>query len=575
MEPSMNIFSHTGECITEVPSDQFKKTKNTRMNNFFKYPCLILTALLIAGQVAYAQTDKVRKILVIGVDGIINTAIDYAATPGIGRLKANASYSMNGYGGVPAYGSSGWATMLTGVSAGKHGVTVNQSFSGNKFTEYPSVVSRIKSAAPAIVVASVVRTQEINTLLNQSADYKFQFTSDGEVYNKSVELVKQANMGAVFVQFSSPDDVGQQVGFQLRQARYVLAIQKIDEYVAGLQTAIQSRANYAKEDWSIFLVSTHGGTESGIPQSTTPEEINVPIIFSGAEMDKKELVGTQMAPRENADNVLTINKAPSGDRTYVRIPIRGTALQGMNKFTIEFWAKAGDNSSDPSIIGDKNWDSGGLPGFTICRSGTSWKINIANQKSERYDVGSNRVLEDGNWHHLAVTFDKTKLLTVYQDGEKVAESPLTYKDADNMASPYDYLCLAQEGTQKYSGGAPNWAGSFNEVRIWTDVLSAGTIRDYMYLRNIETSNHPNRASLNLYLKMDEVRGNVVKDYSGKGNNGELVGPASERHPYYPIGLTDVAVNVLSHLGMRADGSWGLEGSVLKSNVPFRLFKVNN
>ena len=545
------------------------------MNCFFKYSFLFLAVFLIAGQVSYAQTDKAKKILVIGVDGIINTAIDYAATPGIGRLKANGSYSMNGYGGVPAYSSSGWATMLTGVSADKHGVTVNKSFSGNKFAQYPSMVSRIKSAAPTIVVASVVRNPEVNTLLNQAADNKFQFASDEEVYNKSVELLKQSDVGAVFVQFSSPAETGEAVGFQLRQAQYVLAVQKIDEYVAGLQTAIQSRTGYANEDWNIFLASTHGGTESGIPQSTTPEEINVPIIFSGAEMDKKELIGTSLAPRENADNILTLNKNPTNDRTYVRIPINGTALQGMNKFTIEFWAKAGPNGSDPSFIGDKDWDSGGNPGYTICRSGSGWKINIANTKRERYDVGSSKPLEDGNWHHLAVVFDKTRLCTVYQDGEKVGESVLTYKAGDDMTSPFNYLCLGQDGTQTYSGGYPNWAGSFNEVRIWTDALSEQTIRDYMYLRNIENSGHPNRASLNLYLKMDEVRGSVVKDFSGKGNNGELIGAASERHPYYPIGLTDVAVNVLSHLGIRADGTWGLEGSVLKSNVPYRLFKVPN
>jgi hypothetical protein len=424
-----------------------------------------------------------------------------------------------------------------------------------------------------VVLASVIRTPEINTLLNQAADYKFQYNSDEEVYTKSVELLKQADMGGVFVQFSSPAEIGEDVGFQLRQARYVLAIQKIDEYVAGLQMAIQSRADYLNEDWNIFFVSTHGGTESGIPQSTSPEEINVPVILAGSELDNKELIGTAMAPKENADNILTINKAPSGERTYVRVPIKGTPLQGMNRFTIELWVKAGVNSSDPSIIGDKNWDSGGFPGFTLCRSGTTWKINIANQKSERYDIGSTKALEDGNWHHLAVTFDKTKVCAVYQDGEKVNESVLTYKDADNMASPYDYLCLAQDGSQTYGGGAPNWAGSYNEVRIWTDVLSPETIQNFMYLRNIETSNHPNLASLNLYLKMDDVRGPMVKDYSGKGHNGELIGPASERHPFYPIGLTDVSVNILSHFGLRVDGSWGMEGSVLKSNLPYRLFKV--
>ncbi len=542
------------------------------MKYLFKYACLTLALILIEGSAVSAQT-KIKKILVIGVDGIINTAIDYAATPGIGAIKANSSYSMSGYGGVPAYTSSGWSTMLTGVSSDKHGVRTNESFAGNNFAQYPSVVSRIKSALPSVVVASVARTPEVNSLLNSAADQKLQYSSDEEVFNKSVELLQQADMGAVFVQFSSPADIGKQVGFQLRQAQYVLAIQKIDEYVAGLHAAIQSRGTFANEDWNIFLASTHGGTESGIPQSTTLEEINVPIILSGAEMDKRELIGTALAPRENADNILTLNKAATGDKTYVRIPIKGTALQGMDKFTIEFWAKAGANSSDPSLMGDKNWDSGGNPGFIICRSGSTWKINFANQKTERYDIGSSKPIEDDKWHHLAVVFDKTRNCIIYQDGEKVNESALTYKADDNMTSPYDYLCLGQEGSERYGGGAPNWAGSLNEVRIWTDVLSESTIRDYMYLRNIENSNHPNRTALNLYLKLDEIRGSVITDHSGKGNNGELVGPAYERHPYYPIGLTDIAVNVLSHFGIRPDGSWGLEGSVLKSNVPYRLFKV--
>ncbi len=542
------------------------------MKQYIKYSGLVLAFLIVAGSLAKAQ-DKTRKILVIGVDGIINTAIDYATTPGVDQLLVDASYSMNGYSGVPAYSTTGWATLLTGVGAQKHGVATNKSFAGNKFEAYPSVINRIKSVNKTAKVASVVRNEGINTLLNSNADFKFQYGSDQGVYDKSAELLKQADIGAVFLQFSSPAEVGEAVGYQLREARYVLAIQQIDKYVEQLRAAITSRATYASENWAVFLVSTHGGTESGAQLSNSVEEFNVPIILSGGDMDKKELIGTAIAARENNDNVLTFNHAQSGDKTYVRIPIANTALKGMNKFTIELWVKSGVNSSDPSIIGDKDWDSGGNPGFTLCRSGSTWKINIANTKRERYDIGSSKTLEDGNWHHMCVTFDKTKECIVYQDGEKVGESKLTYKAEDDMSSPFNYLCLAQEGTQTYSGGAPNWAGAMNEVRIWTDVLSPQTIKDYMYLRNIETSNHPNRASLNLYMKLDETRGTVIQDLSGKGNHGELIGPATERHPLYAIGLTDVAVNILSHLGIRVDGTWGLEGNSLKSNVPFRLFKV--
>jgi hypothetical protein len=542
------------------------------MRNYIKYISWVLVLSIAAGSLALAQ-EKTRKILVIGVDGIINTAIDYATTPGMDQLLANASFSMNGYSGVPAYSTTGWATLLTGVGSQKHGVVANKSFTGNKFETYPSVINRIKSVNKTAKVASIVRNEGINTLLNSAADLKFQYTTDQGVYDKSAELLKQADIGAVFLQFSSPAEVGEAVGYQLREARYVLAIQQIDKYVEQLRAAITSRATYANENWAVFLVSTHGGTEAGTTLSNSIEEFNVPIILSGGDMDKKELIGSSIAARENNDNVLTFNQAPSGDNTLVRIPITKTALQGMNKFTIELWVKASANSSDPSIIGDKDWDSGGNPGFTLCRSGGSWKINIANTKRERYDINSTKNIEDGNWHHMSITFDKTKECILYQDGEKVGESKLTYKVEDDMSSPMSYLCLAQDGTQKYGGGAPNWAGTMNEVRIWTDVLSQQTIKDYMYQRNIETSNHPNRAALNLYLKLDETRGNVIQDHSGKGNHAELVGPASERHPLYPIGLTDVAVNILSHLGIRVDGTWGLEGNSLKSNVPFRLFKV--
>jgi hypothetical protein len=543
------------------------------MKQLSKYLLLLIAVFTGINNITYAQTAKTKKILVIGVDGIINSAIEYASTPAIDKLQINASYSMNGYGGVPAFASTGWSTMLTGVSSDKHGVLLNKSFTGNKFTQYPSVVSRIKLALPATKVASIVRTLEINNFLNAAADLKFQYATDAEVYTKSEEMLNQADIGAVFVQFSNPSEIGQNGGYQLRKASYVLAVQKIDEYVQKLHAAIEARTTYGNEDWNIFLVSTHGGTEVGDNPNSTLEEINVPIILSGNDLDNKELVGTSLPPRENTDNILTINKPTTGERNYVRVPIAGTNLQGMEKFTIELWIKAGANSSDPSIIGDKDWDSGGNAGFTICRSGDKWKINIANQKRERYDIGSTKTIEDGRWHHIAVSFDKTSKCIIYQDGEKVAESKLTYKPTDEMTSPYNYLNFAQDGTGTYSGGAPNWAGSFNEVRIWNYVLSPETIKAYMFLRNIENSNHPNKSALGLYLKMDELRGNIIQDYSGKGNNGELIGTASERHPYYPIGLTDVSVNILSHFGLRVDGTWGLEGNVLKSNVPFRLFKV--
>ena len=349
------------------------------LNYFLSMFLLVLNTWSI-----FAASEKENKILVIGVDGIISTAIDYASTPSIDKVIDNATYHMSGYGGLPAYSSTGWATMLTGVSALKHGATSENSFSGNHFDTYPSVVSRIKLLSSGTIIASVVRDAEINTQLNAAADYKADCSSDEEALAKALEFLGQSDVDVTFVQFSAPQEAGEIVGYQLRQAQYVLAVQKIDNFLTELQTAIQSRDTYKNEDWAIFIVSTHGGTESGMQTNNTPEEMNVPVIFSGDEIDNKELNADNMDPVSNADNNLKINRGSSP--TYVRVPIAGTPLQGMDEYTIEMWIKPGINSSDPCIIGDKNWDSGANPGFVICRRGSGWRYNFATDKKIRFPL---------------------------------------------------------------------------------------------------------------------------------------------------------------------------------------------
>lgn len=536
---------------------------------------LATCAIVLLSQSLSAAGDGNNKVLIIGVDGLIYSVIDYASTPAIDELIGNATYNMNGYGGSPSFSSTGWATILTGVSAAKHGVKNNNSFEGNNFSNYPSIVNHIKAQSGGTKIASIVRDAFINEELNSAADYKFNYSSDTEVLQKSIEVMQEPAIEVGFVQFSSPKEAGEQVGFLLREAQYVLAAQKVDEYVGQLYGAIKERENFKSENWSVYLVSSHGGSPTGEYTGTTIEEINVPIILSGNSLDNILYDANKLDPIKGADNSLGINRDAAGERTYVRVPIAGTPLKGMNKFTIEMWIKPGsDNFSDPSIMGDKNWDSGGNPGFTICRRGSSWKINIANQVGQRYDISSENVIENNSWHHLAVSFEKTNECKVYQDGELMASSPMAYSDADDMSSPFDYICLAQEGSQRYDYGGPNWSGSFNEVRIWTDALPHETINKYMNLRDIETSEHPYIESLNLYLKFDELKGTVIEDFSGKGNHGELMGPATYRNPYYSLKLTDISLNIMNHLRLTVDENWGLDGNGLKAGVPYRLFKVN-
>ncbi len=538
-----------------------------------KVVILITIALLLSFNSGLSQDSKTKKALIIGIDGIIHSVIDYASTPGMDQLVSQGSYSMQGFAGTPANSASGWATLMTGVFPDKHRVIQEGRFEDNNFNQYLSIVERLKTVKPNIKIASIVRNKEINDYLNFSADIKLDFNSDEEVFSSVKDKLQQDDFDIVFVQFSSPKEVGDFYGYHLRLASYVKAVQKIDNYIEEFLNILFKREDDKNEDWAVFMSSTHGGTESGKSLTISQEVIKVPIIFYGKGLDAKELMAETMAPIKNIDNYITIRKSSVGEVSYINIPVQNTQLQGMDKYTIEMWIKPGTNSSDPVIIGDKDWDSGANTGFILARRGASWKFNFANDKRSRYDINSTRNIEDGNWHHIAISFDKTKECVLYQDGDSIASTIVTYKESDNMISVYNNINLAQDGTGVYDGGYPNWNGSFNEVRIWSDVLSEETIKEYMFQSNIENSQHPDLESLILYLKMDETGGTFIRDYSGKENHAELIGPESERHPYYPVSLTDVTINLMNFLNVEIDQNWNLDGSVLKVNVPYRLFKV--
>lgn len=507
--------------------------------------------------------------LVIGVDGLIASSIDYASTPGIDKLINNGTYTLSGYGSIPSTPTTGWASVLTGVSPADHQV-LEDDFQNNNFAQYPSIVSRYKSAYPSDKVASIVRNKAINDYANIESDLKFNFDSDTEVIEKAKSLLSSDDITLSFVQLSGIKDVGDGFGYQLRSSEYVNAVQSTDELINELIETVLSRPDYLNENWVIYMVSTHGGTEAGLYGGGTPSETIMPIVLSGNSMDNMLYTTEGLSALEGDDNAMGALSV-SDERSYVRVNTVGTDLEDMSKFTVEAWIKAGENTSDPSIIGDKNWGSGGNPGFTIFRSGSNWRLNIANTDRDRYDY-TGGYIEDGAWHHIAVVFDKTGECILYHDGKIVNSFTVGMSETASMKTPYDYLCIGQEGSCTY--GSTNWEGEYNEVRIWTDLLDQETIVEYMNIRDIEDGDHPNLSKLALYLKMDEASGEEVADYSENRNNGQVMGNCY-RVPIYSLKHTDIFINLAKHLTLDIDASWGIDGREIVAGVPYRLFKVNN
>ena len=181
-------------------------------------------------------------------------------------------------------------------------------------------------------------------------------------------------------------------------------------------------------------------------------------------------------------------------------------------FTMELFVKSTGWSSDPSILSNKDWGSGGNPGFIIAGKGdgTTWKLNIGDG-SNRIDLDGG-VINDDIWHHLAVSYDADGTKAIYQDGELVAETTTVLGDIDTDLA----LAIGQDGTLDYGAF---FNGQVAEVRIWSTALAPETIEEY--LCGVE-GNHPAIEQLLHYWKCDEGQLEAINDSEGS-NTGTYNG----------------------------------------------------
>ena len=173
-------------------------------------------------------------------------------------------------------------------------------------------------------------------------------------------------------------------------------------------------------------------------------------------------------------------------------------------FTLELFVKSTGWSSDPSILSNKDWGSGGNPGFIIAGKGdgTTWKFNIGDGSS-RIDLDGG-VINDDQWHHLAVSYDADGVKSLYHDGELMEESTTILGDVNSTLD----LAIGQDGTLNYGAF---FNGQVAEVRIWETALNAATIQDYLCGAD---EMHPAYDQLLHYWRCDEGTGDLIADSKG-------------------------------------------------------------
>jgi hypothetical protein len=202
----------------------------------------------------------------------------------------------------------------------------------------------------------------------------------------------------------------------------------------------------------------------------------------------------------NAENILT---TVSGEAW---VKILGPAQ--VANYHVVFQKEGG--YSGGSVYGIRLQESGGI---TVMQA----MIYYSAVSSEFISLNGTTNLNDGNWHHVAFTYDSSYNLRVFVDGEQ-----------ENIATGTNVPFQNSSNIQVALGDSRRFNGALANFRIYNRALSASEVlQNYQAEQyRFETPAGPVTNGLVLYWDAGNLdsypgTGSTIYDLSGNGNNGTL------------------------------------------------------
>ena len=244
-------------------------------------------------------------VLVIAVDGLRADAMEVASTPTIDALIANGTYSRNATVSDLTFSGPGHSDILLGVHRDLHGVATNstsdnpaeadpqfQIFSNSNQHLFPDFLAIANNANPNLQTARF--TGEWNPIHTTRSPDGSEYTFLGNDAAATADAVSYygnaANDAEVgYIYYANPDFAGHGNGFNPTVAAYTNQISATDAQIGSVIAAIQSRPNYATEDWAFILASDHGGNLGGGHSGNQVWQREAPFIVSGDSIMNQSL----------------------------------------------------------------------------------------------------------------------------------------------------------------------------------------------------------------------------------------------------------------------------------------------
>jgi hypothetical protein len=590
-----------------------------KLMKFYWLSCLILVVAVSCNKTiqsdlnspenAGAAPSSGKKVLFVMLDGLVGSELRQVAPVNINSFAGNSVYSfdaVNSYRNDSVGNAYGWSSLLTGVEAAKHKVTGG--FQNNNLSVYPSLVSRIKSANPAIKVTAIATNAVLMDNLLSDAGDKFLFPSnDWSAFNKAKEILTGEGPDLTVVHFSGIDSAGQASSYTSTTELYRRAIVRADQYIGELVNIIKARPNYSNEDWLIVLSSNKGGNQRLIPpaglawNAFDDKMHNIFLMYYNPRFIPLQYIKpTGIIPYAGATPIYTLGGAvnTAAPTRAIAPDLNTVKFQQAGDYTIQFKINNPSNQAAvyPGILGTAmyRWGNpnstvkdniGG--GFVVYFEGAFYAVNLFRADGTRqvYIPGNN--ITDGAWHTINLVFKTdggTRYIYLYTDGKYVNRGAIgdgLLSSTNTSAKARFKVGFMEDVANATSSTGTRTGVKITDIRIYNTALpEAYLLQNYCkpYLNDGDTYN----SQLMAYWPSDNVAvsesgPSYLRDLSGNGRDLILentpVTNFSETSPNLCPTYTDftyrslmtsvdVSYQIYTWLGLMPETQWGLDGKVL-------------
>jgi len=209
-------------------------------------------------QVPGISKGAYKHVVIIGVDGA-GAFFRNTDTPRCDEIFNGQATTYRSRMALPTMSAQGWASILHGVLPEFHGCTnsIIEKTPYPIFSPYPSIHRVVREAMPDAELASFVEWNPINigVVENNLGVEKGTGEDDAEVTGRIVNYLRSKTPTLMFVQFSSPDDIGEKYGFGTDI--YLSTISTADALIGRIYD--QLKLNGVLDETLFIVTADHGG----------------------------------------------------------------------------------------------------------------------------------------------------------------------------------------------------------------------------------------------------------------------------------------------------------------------------